>query len=555
MILPHIQDLVAVCAGHGIRHAILSPGSRCAPISLAFNAHPDIATKVIPDERSAAFIALGMAQQVQMPVVLVCTSGSASLNYAPAIAEAYYQEIPLIVLTADRPPEWVNQYDGQTIQQHNIYGQHAKSYFELPTSPQHTDELWHCNRMFNEAILMAQAGPAGPVHMNIPLREPFYPEANEAYNFSDTRIISPSPTTSTLSEALKSSLKSAWEQAQNIWVVVGQLNSDPALTNVLNHLGSKATIINEVTGNQQAVDDVIQNQDLLFQKDNWHKISTPDLLITLGNSLISKNLKLFLRANHPEAHWHIKETDRLNDITQGLTRAIKAAPSEALAIFSEAKTDAINELPVLNTAIENAKNKFLADVAFGELKACEQILSHCPSEFNIHLANSMTVRYANFIGIKSASQNINCNRGTSGIDGSNSTAVGAAIGSDKPTLLITGDLAFFYDRNAFWNNEQFNKLRIVVLNNNGGGIFNMIEGPRQQVDHEKIFLTPHGLTAKSLANEFNFAYYGCHNASELTEAITNFYTESDQPKIIEVFSQKSENTEILNKFKSIGLIN
>jgi 2-succinyl-5-enolpyruvyl-6-hydroxy-3-cyclohexene-1-carboxylate synthase len=184
LIIQPILDLVSLCAKKGIKNAILSPGSRCAPISLAFARHPDIHARTVSDERSAAFIALGMAQQHEKPVALVCTSGSAAYNYAPAIAEAFFQQIPLLVITADRPPEWIDQWDGQTIRQAEIFGKHVKGFFSFPDEFGHPDKIWHANRLANEAINLACEYPAGPVHINIPLREPFYPETGEEFDFN-----------------------------------------------------------------------------------------------------------------------------------------------------------------------------------------------------------------------------------------------------------------------------------------------------------------------------------------------------------------------------------
>jgi 2-succinyl-5-enolpyruvyl-6-hydroxy-3-cyclohexene-1-carboxylate synthase len=207
LILQPIIDLASICAQKGVKNAILSPGSRCAPITLAFARHPDIQTRTISDERSAAFIALGMAQQLNMPVVLICTSGSAAYNYAPGVAEAFFQQIPLIVITADRPPEWIDQWDGQTIRQTEIYGKHVKGFFQFPDEYGHQDKVWHANRIVNEAINLSKEFPAGPVHINIPLREPFYPEETEIFDFfKKVRIIEPMYSEPVLSEGNKSDL-------------------------------------------------------------------------------------------------------------------------------------------------------------------------------------------------------------------------------------------------------------------------------------------------------------------------------------------------------------
>jgi 2-succinyl-5-enolpyruvyl-6-hydroxy-3-cyclohexene-1-carboxylate synthase len=182
--LQPIFDIAEICAWHGIHQAIVCPGSRCAPLTLAFSRHEEITCRTVSDERSAGFVALGIAQQTRMPAVLVCTSGSAAYNFAPAVAEAYFQETPLIILTADRPKEWLDQQDGQTIRQDNLFGKHVKKYYELPQDYNHQETPWHIHRIINEAILASQEYPKGPVHINVPLREPLYPEANEKIGFT-----------------------------------------------------------------------------------------------------------------------------------------------------------------------------------------------------------------------------------------------------------------------------------------------------------------------------------------------------------------------------------
>ena len=173
--LQPIWNIAHICYKHGIENVIISPGSRSAPLTLAFARHENLNCKVVADERSAAFVALGIAQQTGKPVVLICTSGSAAYNYAPAIAEAYFQQIPLLVLTADRPPEWIDQLDGQTIRQNNIYGKHVKESYTLPVDLSHKDAIWHVGRIVSEAINLSKTYPFAPVHINAPFREPFYP--------------------------------------------------------------------------------------------------------------------------------------------------------------------------------------------------------------------------------------------------------------------------------------------------------------------------------------------------------------------------------------------
>ncbi len=554
MILKHIIDIASVCAGHNIQTAIISPGSRSAPLTLAFNEHPDIDVKVIGDERSAAFIALGIAQQQKKPVVLICTSGSAVLNYAPAIAEAYYQEIPLIVLSADRPPEWVNQYDGQTIQQAGILGNHVKASYDYPVEAQHSDAFWHANRITNEAILKAQSYPKGPIHINIPLREPFYPVADERIEFPATRIIKSSETEIQWTPTLHEELNSEWDQYKCKVIVVGQTHLDQKQLAVISDFCKRTNtvLINEVIGNHHLASQAIQHQDAFLQPSVQSSLSdmSPDLLITLGKSLISKNLKIFLRKNPPKAHWHVRNSDRINDTLQHLTRWVDMKPESFFNTFEPSGNQKgfLEMWVAINEEANKTTEQFLFTCPFGEFQATHRCLKALPRNSQLHLANSMTVRYTNLIGLSSDIE-VFSNRGTSGIDGSNGTAVGAALAQDKLVTLITGDMAFFYDRNAFWHNYDLAKLRVIILNNHGGGIFRMIKGPQDQKNYEKLFETEQALTAENTAKDYGFVYRGCSDLTELDQSLKDFFDTSDKPKILEVFSDSKKNTEIFNAFK------
>ncbi|HEX8545795.1 MAG TPA: 2-succinyl-5-enolpyruvyl-6-hydroxy-3-cyclohexene-1-carboxylic-acid synthase, partial [Cytophagaceae bacterium] len=226
-----IINIAEICAQKSVRSVILSPGSRCAPLTLAFVRHPDIITKTISDERSAAFIALGMALQTRQTVGLLCTSGTAGLNYSPAVAEAFCQQVPLIIFTADRPPEWIDQLDGQTIRQQNLFGRNVKASYQLPVDYNHPDAAWYIERILSEAINQAEEYPKGPVHINVPLREPLYPETIE---FDEgVKIISTFPGKKTLSLDLQERLQTEVKSFKKILIVAGQNNPNPRLTEVI----------------------------------------------------------------------------------------------------------------------------------------------------------------------------------------------------------------------------------------------------------------------------------------------------------------------------------
>ncbi len=568
MILQPINDIAGLCALHGVREAVLSPGSRSAPLTLAFARHPQINTRTISDERSAAFIALGMAQALQQPVVLVCTSGTAAYNYAPAVAEAYYQQIPLLVLTADRPPEWIGQLDGQTIQQQNIYGGHAKKSYQLPAEYSHPDAEWHVHRAMNEAINLCREYPAGPVHLNIPLREPFYPAGGEVWKYSQNlRVVENWPTSPTLSGSQWETISGEWETYGKKLIVGGQHPGDELLIRHLQQTSrqQKIPVIADVISNLHGIENAIKLQDSFLGRPDTKEMEAlqPDLLITFGQSVISKNLKLFLRKYKPKAHWHLQISGAVADPYQSLTRII---PADAAWFFRELNNRSIKADEAMpeqkkyfrlwqahqKAAGHTAGEFFGQPPAWGEFAAIRECMQQLKGPVNLHLANSTAVRYANYISLQPFQDKVKvfANRGTSGIDGSTSTAVGCALISPDLSLLITGDMAFFYDRNALWNNYLPENLRIMVLNNHAGGIFRLIKGPGDQPELEEYFETRQPLKAEATAREFGLEYFHCTNEEELRTALKSFLSPEGGPKLLEAETDSKTNAAILKDYKS-----
>ncbi|WP_017731427.1 2-succinyl-5-enolpyruvyl-6-hydroxy-3-cyclohexene-1-carboxylic-acid synthase [Nafulsella turpanensis] len=567
MILQSVNDIAALCAQQGIKEAILSPGSRNAPLTLAFTRHPHIRTRTISDERSAAFIALGMAQQLKQPVVLICTSGTAAYNYAPAVAEAFFQQIPLLVLTADRPPEWIDQLDGQTIRQQNIYGAHAKKAWQLPADLRHPDAQWQVNRSLNEAINLSRQFPAGPVHINIPLREPFYPAEGERWYYSEEiRTIENWAPASSLSNEQWSQLELEWKSFGRKLIVGGQQQPDAVLLKQLQQTArvQKIPVVADIISNLHGIESAIRLQDSFLSRSNEPELEAlqPELLITFGKSVISKNLKLFLRKYQPKAHWHLQPAGEVADTFQSLSRII---PMEPARFFMELNNrgikaeERVKEQKVYRQEWFSHQEKsekaaaafFQPTENWGEFHAVQLCLGQLPPHYKLHLANSTAVRYANFIGLYTSQKNIEvlANRGTSGIDGSTSTALGAALADKSLHLLITGDMAFFYDRNALWNNYLPPNLRIMVLNNHAGGIFRLIKGPGEQPELEEYFETRQPLTAAATAREFGLQYFHCSSREALETALPDFLSEEGGPKLLEVETDSKTNAELLKRYK------
>ncbi|RYY09567.1 MAG: 2-succinyl-5-enolpyruvyl-6-hydroxy-3-cyclohexene-1-carboxylic-acid synthase, partial [Cytophagaceae bacterium] len=327
--LQAVFNIAEICAQHGITDVILSPGSRSAPLTLAFARHPAYRgrLRVVPDERAAAFIGLGIAQATRRPVVLVCTSGTAGLNYAPAVAEAFFQQVPLLVLTADRPPEWIDQLDGQTIRQRDLYGAHAKGTFDFPADTAHADAKWHAERLINEAINLTRTFPAGPVQVNIPLREPFYPKAGEEMGYEpDVKIIRDDHSNTILPPAEILDLRRQLREAGRVLVVAGQQPESPTLTAALYEFAEarQVPVVADTIANLGDVP-AVRRQDIFLaglSKEDKAALR-PDLLITFGQSLISKALKLFLRDAAPAQHWHLQPAGEVADTFRSLTRIVR----------------------------------------------------------------------------------------------------------------------------------------------------------------------------------------------------------------------------------------
>ncbi len=558
-----VYNIAEICARHGITDVVLSPGSRSAPLTLAFARHPDLTVRVVPDERAAAFIGLGIAQAQRRAVALVCTSGTAGLNYAPAVAEAFFQQIPLVIFTADRPPEWIDQLDGQTIRQRNLYGAHAKGEFEFPVDTSHADAKWHSARIVNEAINLAQAAPAGPVQVNVPLREPFYPKAGEEIGYEkDVKIIRQTSTSQSISAPELAEYISQLQSAERVLVVAGQQPVDDKLRKALQDFVSTYhfPVVADSIANINDEPFALSKQDVFLAGLNERQKQDlrPTLLITFGQSLISKSLKLFLRSASPQQHWHIQAAGEAADTFRSLTALIRIKPETFFSHLALENPAIDIEKPTPwhqaeNQATQFIENYFVAnDQLFNEFSAFRLALAALPQSTALHLANSMAVRYANILGIPQGRQiEVFANRGTSGIDGCNSTAVGAALAQpERPVVLLTGDVAFFYDRNAFWHNYPTPNLRVVLFNNHGGGIFRLIDGPRQQPELDEFFETRQTLTAENTARDFNLRYFPVSSFAELEAALPVFFAAEGGAALLEIFTNSKTNAAFFEEYRA-----
>lgn len=554
----HIRNLAKICAIKGIRKVVLSPGSRCAPLVIAFNRTESIECLSVVDERSAAFYALGIAQQTLEPVALVCTSGSAALNYAPAIAEAFYQKIPLLILTADRPNEWIDQGENQSIQQYEIYKNYIKKSFQLPTQISNEKDLWFSDRIVSEAINATKFPDFGPVHINIPLREPLY--NLEKDNDLAPKVIDYPTAKFSISETDISLLKKEWGNAQNKLIVVGGLKHHSVeIEKSLNLLArDKSIIILKESISNVYGEDFIDTIDPIVEIINHKNLAefTPDLILTFGGGVVSKKLKFWLRKQTTPQHWHITKSFEHWDNFQSLSKVIQADANYLLKRLSENEIQVYSNYKLnwknLENIITKLTNKYLDNLTFSDFKVFDFIVKNLPQNCNVHFGNSTPVRYGNLLSINAGKKvTINSNRGVSGIDGVTSTAAGASIAQKgTTTICITGDIAFMYDNNALWNKNIHSNFKIIVINNAGGNIFKIIPGPDKLEELSKFFETHQEIEVAPLAKMHGFNYYKATCESDLEDVYTKFIVDNEAPTLLEIFTNNEQSAEGLKNYFS-----
>jgi len=546
-----VQHLASILLAKGIQDIVFSPGSRNAPLINTFTAIDQFRCLNIVDERSAGFFALGMAVQMQKPVVIACTSGSAVLNYSPAIIEAYYQKIPLLILTADRPPEWIDQGDGQTIRQHNIYSNYIRSSYSLIDKVESADEEWYVARVINQAVNDLVYPEFAPVHINIPFSEPLY-ELVDA-QLPKSRIINLHRETETPADASVKKFAALWNQSKNKMIIAGQMSSANGLNTILNNMAADPSVValTETTSNLKG-GNFVAHIDNVLSAIEVEADYAPDLLITLGGQIVSKKIKTFLRKNKPKAHCHFSRSGEHIDTFQSLTDII---PGDPVRFFTCAKdvllpgeSDYGNKWKQFDLITRQRHNVFLGKCEFSDLKTFEIIIKYLPDHSLLHLSNSTPIRYSQLF---TCDKDITfmSNRGASGIDGVVSTAAGTAYATDKITTIITGDLAFFYDSNAIWNKHLPDNLRIIVINNFGGGIFRFLDGSSAMPELETHFEARHNYRAANVAKAYHLDCFTATDEETLTEGLKWLYTSAfTKPAVLEVVTPTEQNAGILKSY-------
>lgn len=547
--------IIDLLVAHGIEDVVISPGSRNAPLIIAAHRNPALATHIIIDERSAAFFALGISLQTHKPVALICTSGSAILNYSPALAEAYYRNVPLIAISADRPAEWIDQDDSQTIRQVGVISNIVKGSFDVMGDNSSRLQTRHTARAVNDAIILAKKGAKGPVHINVRLDAPLGGTV-EVSKKSKAKIEMWQAQEKCLCDSQFDTL--AKECAGKKIMVIGGFGSenhrlDHALDSFVKASG--AVILHEAQSNLHPSISVGHIDACLTTfDDNDHSVLKPDIVITFGGAILSRIIKQFLRDSKNIDHWHLAETNRSIDCFMNLTRRVECEQT----LFFEKMSEKLAGRYAPNTSYLKAwlekksearfkMQSFFKSCQWSDFYAIGQLLKIIPRKWQVQLSNGTSVRYAQLFDY-SAIKNIECNRGVSGIDGSTSTAIGSHIYYDDNTLLITGDMSAQYDIGALALTEITPRFKMAVLNNNGGGIFRYIKSTSQLEECEECFAAKVNLPLKQLAQAYGFAYFEANDKVSLDKSFGLFAAEKDKPAILNIITPPHESTETLNEF-------
>jgi len=549
-----VQLITDQCIAHGIKHIVFSPGSRNAPFAITFDQISSIQKHVIHDERVAAFYALGLAENTNQPVAICCTSGSAALNYYPAIAEAFYRSIPLVVITADRPHAWTNQGDGQTIVQKQVFQGHIRYEVQLDEQAETPEYLWYAQRETALAFQKTQSGNKGPIHLNIGLKEPLYQTAEKTTNYS--RKISFSNTAISLSNTFLEQAKNDLENSK-ILVLCGQMSPNRSLEIALSKFASNAnvTVLVENTSNLHderfisCIDRTLNG----IKTDEKSKFQ-PNILISIGGAIVSKRIKSFLRESNLKAHWKIGFEFPEMDTYQQLSHSIEMSPSAFFQQLNELdfQRNKINFFGIWKqidyVAKDNLPYFFFEPKHLTDLLVFYNLFQFLPENVCFHIANSSVVRYTQlFDAVKSI--RYDANRGTSGIDGSGSTALGAAVGiPEKQHIFVTGDISALYDSNVFWNSNPPKNFKMIVVHNGGGGIFRIIPGPATSPQRSTYFEAIQCQLVAKVAESFGWNTCTISDKDLLAEQLEDFLQKDNPFQLLEIITDAEESPKHLDAF-------
>lgn len=531
----NINILTSLLLAHGVHHAVVCPGSRNAPIVSNLSACSAVSCFPVTDERSAGFYALGLCQTVNTPVAVCVTSGTALLNLLPAVAEAFYQHCPIVVISADRPERWIDQLDGQTLPQNGALGRFVGRSVTLP-EPKNGEERWHCNRLVNEALLECRRNHGCPVHINVPISEPLFEYTVEKLP-AERKISFLAARATHVDEDLLDRLA----KARKPLILIGQTarhRLPASLIQSIEELGY--AVMQERLSGEGTTAQFLDEASYAAGDD---AAFLPDFILYAGDTLVSKRMRRFLRKAVTAECWEIDVEGRLHDVFMNLTGVIQAEPKQVLeklkAHDGTSYRDVWNDKKLIAARHRDAYVPEYSQMY--AVKTFEKMLSSFEKTPYVQYANSSAVRLGNIY----AQHYIYCNRGVNGIDGSLSTAAGFSLAIRDNVYCVIGDLSFFYDQNALWNRNLKGNFRVLLLNNGCGGIFHNVKGADGSNEFENNVTGRHDTSAEGICSENDITYFAVHNAEELNDRIGNlFAAESCRPVVVEVFTDAEKDNKV-----------
>lgn len=546
--------LADLLIAHGVRDAVLSPGSRNTPLILALSRRDDMKCHVVIDERSAAFIALGMSIQSGKPVALVCTSGTALLNYAPAVAEAFYRHVPLVVISADRPEEWIDQDDSQTIWQQDALAPYVKRSCDISARIDFPNGPWWTDRMINDVLLECLNGRPGPVHINVRLDAPLNTLAD--YSCGSARVVTMVSPQAVLPVSEARAMASSLASPHKVLVIAGFHEPDEKLNRALIRLASlpNVAVMTESISNMHSPKFIDRIDSTLCRlSPDERDAMQPDTVITLGGAIVSRHIKEWLRSIPALRHWHVGISHTTIDCFKHLSMRIDMDATIFLGQMAAAlqphrsPSDYAAKWHAIYRRARQVHDTYVASAPWSDLKALAYILAHLPRRYNLHLSNGTPIRYAQLL----AHPNIHrseCNRGVSGIDGCTSTAIGASVYYEGCTLLISGDMSFQYDIAALSSALLSPKMKIIVICNGGGGIFRFISATSSLPETEQYFAVGTKLPLRNLCDGYGIAYFTADSEESLPAAMTAMLNVTDRPALLAVHTPAALSAEILKNY-------
>ena len=553
----NVNILTSLLLEYGVSDAVVCPGSRNAPIVHNLSVCEAIRCRPVTDERSAAFYALGLAIATRRPTVVCVTSGSALLNVMPAVAEAAYQHVPLVVISADRPQQWIDQLDGQTIPQSDALGRFVRKAVQLP-EPHNDEERWLCRRLVNEAMHLATCRQGAPVHINVPISEPLF-------EFNTEQLPQLSRFNYIKRAAIKDAsmdMPDAFHDATRPMIVIGQLAHGTISHETIRSLSEKYVVMSEPLSNpsymtihfDEAIRYIVSDNSSINDDEDDKTAYYPDYVIYVGDTLVSKPARRFLRNAKAPSCLITPDAADIHDPLMTLTDIVECDTDSINALLASlCDSPDTDERCRFHDRWQSFLDAYAAHAdayapeysQMATVKYFEEQLADLDIDICVHYANSSAVRLACIY----AQHYVWCNRGVNGIEGSLSTAAGFSLATHDMTVCVIGDLSFFYDQNALWNSNLRGNLRIILLNNRGGGIFRQLPGLSDSPAADDLVMASHENTAQGICTQNDIGYMSAKNMDEMQIGVVTLLTrDSERPMLLEVFTDSNDDVKALEKY-------